>query len=100
MSFDYVIDSYVWIEYFRGSAEGKIAKEVLFDLLIKKIKNEKIDLKEFTAVSEKDLEKEIKKIIEEKPVLSVSAYMGLIMAKYRGKVDGKKVMDIVRMFVK
>ncbi|MBI2656942.1 Glu-tRNA(Gln) amidotransferase subunit GatE [Candidatus Woesearchaeota archaeon] len=80
--------------------DGKITKEAIIDLLAKKIKNEKIDLKEFEAVSEEGLEKEIKKIIEEKPGLSQSAYMGLMMAKYRGKVDGKKVMEVVKKFVK
>ena len=29
MSYDYVIDSYAWIEYFRGSEEGKITKEFI-----------------------------------------------------------------------
>ncbi|MDP3765763.1 MAG: Glu-tRNA(Gln) amidotransferase subunit GatE [Nanoarchaeota archaeon] len=80
--------------------EGKIAKEAIIDLFVKKIKNEKVDLKEFAAVSEKELEKEIKKTIQEKPGLSVSAYMGLVMAKYRGKVDGKKVMEIVNKHIK
>ena len=80
--------------------EGKIAKEAVIDLLVKKIKNEKIDLAEFKSVSEKDLEEEIKKIIEEKPGLNVGAYMGLIMAKYRGKVDGKQVMEMLKALVK
>ncbi|MBS3114315.1 Glu-tRNA(Gln) amidotransferase subunit GatE [Candidatus Woesearchaeota archaeon] len=80
--------------------QGKIAKEAVIDLLVKKIKNEKINLAEFEAVSEKDLEKEIKKIIEEKSGLNASAYMGLIMAKHRGKIDGKKVMELLKRFVK
>jgi glutamyl-tRNA(Gln) amidotransferase subunit E len=46
------------------------------------IKKEKINLKE-----------EIKKLVKEKPALSVNAYMGLIMTKFRGKVNGKEVMD-------
>ena len=29
MGYDYVIDSYAWVEYFRGSAEGKIAKDFI-----------------------------------------------------------------------
>ncbi len=79
--------------------EGKVAKEAIIDLLVKKVRGVNIDLKHFEAISEKDLEKEIKKIIEEKPGLSVSAYMGLVMVKYRGKVDGKKVMEIVKKFL-
>ena len=80
--------------------QDKIAKEAIIELLVKKIKNEKVNLKEFESISEKDLEKEIKKLIEEKPGLSISAYMGLVMAKYRGKVDGKRVMEIVKKYVK
>ena len=80
--------------------QGKIAKEAIIDLLVKKIKNERINLAELQSISEKDLEKEIKKIIEEKPGLNASAYMGIAMAKYRGKVDGKKVMGIVKRYAK
>ena len=79
--------------------KGKIAKEALIDLLIKKIKNKKIDLKEFTAVSDKDLENEIKEIIKQNPGLSIGAYMGIIMGKHRGKVDGKKVMELLKKYI-
>ena len=68
-------------------------------MLIKKIKNEKIDLSQFKAISDEQLENEIKKIIKEKPNLNLSAYMGLVMAKYRGKVYGKKVMEILKKFI-
>ena len=79
--------------------EGKIAKEAVIDLFVKRIKGEKIDLKHFEALSDKELEDEIKKIIKEKPNLNLSAYMGLVMAKHRGKVDGKKVMELVKKLV-
>ncbi len=78
---------------------GKITKEAIIELLAKKIKNEKIDLREFETVSEKELEIEIEKIVNEKPGLNAGAYMGLAMAKYRGKVEGKKVMEILKKFV-
>jgi|SRR3989344_2880695 len=29
MSYEYVIDSYAWVEYFRGSEEGKIARKYI-----------------------------------------------------------------------
>ncbi len=75
--------------------EGKIAKEAVIDLLVKKIKNEKINLSGFEAVSDKKLEAEIKRLIAEKPGLNAGAYMGILMGKYRGKVDGKKVMEML-----
>ncbi len=80
--------------------EGKIPKEAIIGLLIKKIKNEKIDLSHFESVSDEELEKEIKKTIEEKPNLSIGAYMGLMMSKHRGKVEGKKIMDLLKKYVK
>ena len=80
--------------------EGKINNEAALELFVKKIKNEKIDLSQYKAVSDGNLEKEIKEIISKKPGLSIGAYMGLVMGKYRGKVEGKKVMEILKKFVK
>ncbi|MEK6942726.1 MAG: Glu-tRNA(Gln) amidotransferase subunit GatE [Nanoarchaeota archaeon] len=79
--------------------DGKIAKEAITELLEKKSKGEKIDLIQFEGVSDSHLENEIEKIIKEKPGLNSGAYMGLAMAKFRGKADGKKVMDIVKKFL-
>ncbi len=42
-----------------------------------------------------DLTGEIKALMKEKPGLNPNAYMGLIMAKFKGKVNGKEVMDII-----
>ncbi|MEK6892024.1 MAG: Glu-tRNA(Gln) amidotransferase subunit GatE [Nanoarchaeota archaeon] len=78
--------------------EGKIAKEAVLELLIKKIKNEKIDLKHFESVSDAELENEIKKLIQEKPNLNIGAYMGLVMSKHRGKVEGKKIMEMLKKY--
>ena len=80
--------------------KGKIAKEAIIDLLIKKIKNEKIKLEEFTGISLKEIEKDIKELIDEKKGLNIGAYMGILMGKYRGKVDGKKVMEILKNLLK
>lgn len=81
-------------------ANGKIAKEAIAELLEQKASGQKIDLAQFKSISEEDLEKEIKKIMEEKPGLNISAYMGLVMAKHRGKVDGKTVMEILNNLLK
>jgi len=80
--------------------ERKINNDGMIDILIKKIKNEKIDLGKFESVSSVDLEKEIKEIIKKKPGLSLGAYMGIVMGKHRGKVEGKKVMEILKKIVK
>jgi len=50
-------------------------------------------LKEATEKSEIHLSEEVKRIIKEKPGLSQGAYMGLIMSKFKGQVNGKEVAD-------
>ena len=80
--------------------EGKIPKEGILELLAKKIKDEKIDLSHFESISDKELEKEIRKIIDEKPNLNIGAYMGLMMSKHRGKVEGKKIMELLKKHLK
>ncbi len=47
-----------------------------------------------------DIEDYIKKIVKEKPGLSVNAYMGLVMQKFKGKVNGKEIIEILRKYVK
>jgi len=51
-------------------------------------------------IESSDIEGEIAKIVKEKPGLNANAYMGLVMAKFKGKVDGKSVMGILRKLVK
>jgi len=80
--------------------EKKITKEAIIELLTEAAKGKQIDIGKFKTASLDNLEKEIKNIIKQKPGLTINAYMGLIMAKYRGKVDGKKVMHILKKFVK
>ncbi|MBI2629713.1 Glu-tRNA(Gln) amidotransferase subunit GatE [Candidatus Pacearchaeota archaeon] len=53
------------------------------------IKREKIE----------NMDEEIMKIIKEKPGLSENAYMGLIMAKFKGKVNGKEVMLAIKRVI-
>lgn len=80
--------------------EEKITKEAVPEILTKKAKGEKVELAEFKGISEEELEKEIKKIVKEKPGLNVGGYMGLVMIKFRGKVEGKKVMEFLKKHVK
>ena len=47
-----------------------------------------------------NLEDEILKLIKEKPGLSVNAYMGLAMQKFKGKVSGKEVAEVLKKLVK
>ena len=43
-----------------------------------------------------EIESEIAKIVKEKPGLSIGAYMGLIMQKFKGRISGKEVNAILQ----
>ncbi len=88
-------------EVLRLVAEDKISKEAIPEILKDLDKGKQINeiVDKYALISEKELEEEIKKIIDGKPGLNESAYMGLAMAKYRGKVDGKKVMEIIKKLI-
>ncbi len=85
-----------YAEIFGYLNTGKIAKDAVIELLAKKIRGEKIDISQFAGISDEELEKEVKQIIAGKPGLSPAGYMGLVMAKHRGKVEGKKVMEMLK----
>lgn len=50
--------------------------------------------------SHDEIEEEIRKIIKEKPGLRENAYMGLVMQKFKGKLDAKKAMEIIKKVLK
>jgi glutamyl-tRNA(Gln) amidotransferase subunit E len=74
---------------------GKVGKEIspndLKMILGKIVGGESVE--EAIKKENIDLEKIVADMKAEKPGLSNGAYMGLIMAKYRGQVSGKEVME-------
>lgn len=80
----------------KNISEGDV-KQVLEKIakgqnILDALKVEKADLSE--------IEGEIAKIVKDKPGLSAGAYMGLVMAKFKGKISGKDVSDILAKLVK
>ncbi|MBT4824048.1 Glu-tRNA(Gln) amidotransferase subunit GatE [Candidatus Woesearchaeota archaeon] len=70
------------------------------DFLLAIAKGKTIDLSKFKQVDNKELEKEIKAIVDKSKGAPFGALMGMVMAKFQGKVDGKKVSEILRKYVK
>ena len=82
---------------------GKINTDAVFELLIEIAKGRKIEtlnISKYKPISDAELKKEVTKIITENKGASFNAVMGEIMKKYRGKVDGKKVADIIKDIIK
>jgi Glu-tRNA(Gln) amidotransferase subunit E-like FAD-binding protein len=85
---------------FKAYDKGKISKSSIMDILSDIAEGRFKNIDHYKVEEEADTEKEIEKIVKEKPGLSAGGYMGLIMAKFKGKVDGKKAMDILKKFMK
>jgi len=85
----------------KAVADKKIGEEDVRGVIEKIAKN--IPLKEALKVEKKDMneiETEIARIVKEKPGLSIGGYMGLVMAKFKGKVSGKDVSDLLGKLIK
>ena len=56
-------------------------------------------LKQTSIQPSENIEKSIQEIIQSKPGLTLNAYMGLVMQKFKGKVNGKEVMEIINKLI-
>ena len=74
--------------------DGKISEINFFELLVEKAEGKKINLEKYKQPE--DLEIEIKKIIKENKGASFNAIMGEVMKKFRGKIDPKKVAELIK----
>ena len=82
---------------------GEINKQAIEEIFVSIAKTGKVDFIKFktinTTSSANDIEKEIKQIVEKNKELAFGAVMGIIMNKYRGKVDGKLISEILRKYI-
>jgi len=78
---------------------NSISKSSIIDILTEIIKGNKIDISKYKILSDKDLEKEIKKIVEENENTSFNTLMGLVMKKFQNKIDGKKAAETIKFFL-
>lgn len=85
----------VYDEVLEYANSGKITKDAVGEVLVKKTKGEKINLSEYATISDAEIEKAVAQLIKEKPGLNMGGYMGLLMAKFKGKIDGKKASAAV-----
>lgn len=78
-----------------GKIDESQAKKIMEDIVKGKEINEALKIEKI-----ENLEDEVLRIVKEKPGLNLNAYMGLVMARFKGKVSGKQVMEILRKIVK
>ena len=78
---------------------GMIAKEALVELLGMKARGLTIDLSRFKTISDDELRTGLSDIVAKNPKASVQALMGEAMKQWRGKVDGKRIMNLLQKIV-
>ncbi|MBD3310514.1 Glu-tRNA(Gln) amidotransferase subunit GatE, partial [Candidatus Woesearchaeota archaeon] len=96
--FDTDVDSITdeqYKEIFGYLDKGKISKDVLMDVLIDYAKG-KFRLEKYKMLSDQELEKEVRRILDENKDLEFKKVMGVVMRKLKGKASGKKIAEIVR----
>ncbi|MCH7850381.1 MAG: Glu-tRNA(Gln) amidotransferase subunit GatE [Nanoarchaeota archaeon] len=74
--------------------DKEIAKGDIKNVLQKLVQGKSFE--ESIKKSDINLNEVTKNLIKEKPDLSIQAYMGLIMGKYKGQVSGSEVSDVLK----
>jgi Glu-tRNA(Gln) amidotransferase subunit E-like FAD-binding protein len=78
----------------------KISEGDVKDILINLVKGKRFEEAiKIEKVDNSEIEEEVLKIIKEKPGLNANAYMGLVMAKFKGKINGKEAMEMISKLV-
>lgn len=86
------------LNYFKN---GKISKDNLKQIMEEMIKGKSFE--ESVKIEKADLtylESEIAKLVKENLGLSMNAYMGLVMEKFKGKISGKEASEILKKLLK
>ena len=79
----------------------QIEKHNIQDILLDVVKGKSVEEAiKIEKTSLHEIEEFVIKLVKEKPGLSVGGYMGLIMARFKGKISGKEAGEIVGKYVK
>ncbi len=95
---EFVLDDEKCIEAILLIDSGKLPKESFFDALLDITKGS-FDISRYAMMSDSDIEKEIRKVIEKNKGAPFAAVMGEAMKVLRGKADGKKVSEIIKKYI-
>ncbi|MBI2499082.1 Glu-tRNA(Gln) amidotransferase subunit GatE [Candidatus Woesearchaeota archaeon] len=78
----------------------KISREAAFEVLKDISLDIKPNLLKYQTISLGELEAFIKDLVEKNKGVSISGLMGDVMKRYRGSVDGKSAMELLKKYVR
>jgi glutamyl-tRNA(Gln) amidotransferase subunit E len=97
-SLDIPEDKYLYFlhEILSRLNKNEINADAILDILVELGNGKEIDYSKYKPLDEKDVEKTIKEIIEKNKGANFGALMGIAMDKFKGKVTGNKVSEIIK----
>ncbi|MBW2964390.1 Glu-tRNA(Gln) amidotransferase subunit GatE [Candidatus Woesearchaeota archaeon] len=75
---------------------GKLTKDPVEEILVALCKGEKVDYTKYAPLSDAELEKEIKKVLEQNKGTDPRALTGKVMGALKGRADGRKIMEMLK----
>jgi glutamyl-tRNA(Gln) amidotransferase subunit E len=75
---------------------GKLTKDSIEEILLSICAGKKVDYKKYETLTEKELEKEISKIIKESKELEFKVLIGKVMGTLKGRAEGKKIIEMLK----
>lgn len=78
--------------------EGKITKDSI-DIILRNIAQGKIRYADYFVLSDDELEREIKNIVEKNKGVGFNTLIGKVMSKLKGKAEGKKIVEITKRLI-
>ena len=81
-------------------SEHKIMKSSALDVLVLKAENKPLDLSKFQPLDDNKLRNDIRELIKKFPEAKPNVVMGELMKEHRGRIDGKKAMELIQEVLK
>ena len=81
-------------------SKGTLTKSAAFEILSELAQGKMVNLEQYKTVSDEKLREEIEKLVKEQKGAPLNALMGMIMERYKGRIDGKKVMEIIKKYLR
>jgi Glu-tRNA(Gln) amidotransferase subunit E-like FAD-binding protein len=74
---------------------NEITKDALEEIIVKLAKNESVNYLNYKPLSLENIKEDVKSIVMSMKDAPRGAIIGKVMAKYKGKVDGKELIQFI-----
>ena len=96
-----VLNERVYEKVLEAVSLGKISSGDVKQVLMKIIDGVELkDALKVEKIDDNEIEQAVVKIVKDKPGMRANAYMGMLMAQFKGKLDAKKAMEVIERVLK